>query len=1261
MLLLLCVTTSLVLVLQPAAGQSGITIDSSSDIFFGPSLVWFLITDPSLGGDGSDTINVTIEARRGLTVLGSTTATITEIGDSGAFELFVTTSNAGVEPADPFAATPVDASIVRINTGPIGNANDASIDLSDDEFPTAADQLQDGDTIRILYGPISRTISFQDTSANLITDRTTAGDNNEIVLFLNDIDANTDPTTRDTFTLATVVTSTNAVTYPSGAMWTETGENTGTFELTVVVNGAAPDNFLTATLPTSNIFTVIDHNVYEAIGGAIAPYNAVTPTSATSSAAVTLRNEDGAITLQADATLANELRIQVTDPDRNIRTAEEDELAFGIVTVEIDSFAEVLDEVTFTETGDNTGIFVADLDDDRIQISAGFSDIVGPESITLQPETISEDRDMVITYYDEAAANNLPETFNLFTTILHTKGILDGPFATSAGDEMSLTLVDPDLNSDSDIIETYVIIFPPSATTQPVAFANGTAMFDLKVRGESFTVGTTPFTITFVETGPNTGIFEGDVETGILIDLTGANYGDQIKFKYLDIMESTNQEDSAIVFVGNRILSDPEMTAPDIVLAGEAIDLIVGDRDADFDSEYPDWISVLITSDSNPTGINLQASETTHNSGVFTVTIPTSTGSLSGAITVTPGDSVSLIYSDINPGSGTGATRDFVRTIGIDALPPVPIISLPLDGSMLNMSNPVIAGTAPAGATVRVFAEGRPTPIATTAAHDDGFWSVESVTLSDADYSIFAIAYDFGLFSDVERESPPSDTVTFTIDMTPSLAPVVTSPEEDVFTKDNTPSIRGDPGGNSRVSILIDGEEVAQRAVGGTEFFYTLTLPLADGLHEVYVVGIDSAGNRSEPSAPVTFIVDTIGPTVSIRNPEEGQTIDSENFTVSGTASDASGISRVEVSIDEGPYMEATTTTSWSLPVTVSEGPHNIAVRAFDLAGNSGDGTRGVTVSLTPDILTKPGNEFETAIIATGIVGGVATTISVLNFAGKINVVKSIRELFNKIKPPPIKVKLYAGIEDLLSNSQYENTEELNESFGNSMSESKDEFREKLSMLKDAGQLTAKIHKAGKDPDAIITETSNELLGKLLERARPITSLFLDEIQAEIEFKGYGSSDKQVRINVRVAPRHIKPYAGVKVLAAGAEIFDARATFRIETYIEIKELEITHVKKDDNSSLKLDLKNVEFTLRIFLETISYCGRQYLKNKELQERKFNLKKLSPAKHSTEDVLPTGRSAIVYVLPKKQRKCRACGHAAAPHHNNCGNCGEKLDAS
>src|SRR3989338_801354 len=75
-------------------------------------------------------------------------------------------------------------------------------------------------------------------------------------------------------------------------------------------------------------------------------------------------------------------------------------------------------------------------------------------------------------------------------------------------------------------------------------------------------------------------------------------------------------------------------------------------------------------------------------------------------------------------------------------------------------------------------------------------------------------------------------------------------------------------------------------------------------------------------------------PIVTITSPSNGAFVGTCSITVTGTASDPTGIQKVEVSVDSGPFSLATGTTSWSFTTGVlSSGPHIIVAKATSNAG----------------------------------------------------------------------------------------------------------------------------------------------------------------------------------------------------------------------------------------------------------------------------------------------------------------------------------------
>ena len=117
----------------------------------------------------------------------------------------------------------------------------------------------------------------------------------------------------------------------------------------------------------------------------------------------------------------------------------------------------------------------------------------------------------------------------------------------------------------------------------------------------------------------------------------------------------------------------------------------------------------------------------------------------------------------------------------------------------------------------------------------------------------------------------------------------------------------------------------------------------------------DIAGNTENPQT-VSVNIDTELPTATLTSHTPGQIVRGP-ITLSGTATDsASGIARVQVSIDGGMTWQDATLTSgaWSFPfdtLAIADGAMTVQTRARDLAGNEQPFTSlGLTVDNTPPV-----------------------------------------------------------------------------------------------------------------------------------------------------------------------------------------------------------------------------------------------------------------------------------------------------------------------
>jgi hypothetical protein len=92
---------------------------------------------------------------------------------------------------------------------------------------------------------------------------------------------------------------------------------------------------------------------------------------------------------------------------------------------------------------------------------------------------------------------------------------------------------------------------------------------------------------------------------------------------------------------------------------------------------------------------------------------------------------------------------------------------------------------------------------------------------------------------------------------------------------------------------------------------------------------------------------DRTAPSVRVASPTAGASVPS-SFTVSGSAGDNVGVTRVLVSVDGGNTTTASGTTSWSWTTpSLAAGSHTVRATAYDGAGNSTSASVSVSVATT--------------------------------------------------------------------------------------------------------------------------------------------------------------------------------------------------------------------------------------------------------------------------------------------------------------------------
>lgn len=190
---------------------------------------------------------------------------------------------------------------------------------------------------------------------------------------------------------------------------------------------------------------------------------------------------------------------------------------------------------------------------------------------------------------------------------------------------------------------------------------------------------------------------------------------------------------------------------------------------------------------------------------------------------------------------------------------------------------------------------------------------------------------------------PPPDTTVPIIAMSAPLegASVSATIVVDVLASDNV--------GVVKVDLYVNGIYFVTDTASPYSFAWD-TSAQPNGTYTLYVVATDAAGN-SASTTPISVTVsnappDITLPTVSIGAPAAGVTV-SGSTTVSATASDNVGVTKVELYIDGALYGTDTTSPySFAWNTTQSgDGSHTLQVVAADAAGNVASAVRTVTVA----------------------------------------------------------------------------------------------------------------------------------------------------------------------------------------------------------------------------------------------------------------------------------------------------------------------------
>lgn len=378
---------------------------------------------------------------------------------------------------------------------------------------------------------------------------------------------------------------------------------------------------------------------------------------------------------------------------------------------------------------------------------------------------------------------------------------------------------------------------------------------------------------------------------------------------------------------------------------------------------------------------------TLYNNGVELATVQVNPqGSRTYPLTRNLSEGLNILTATATDAAGNSSPTSGVFSVTLDTQPPAqpdaPLISdnvAPVIGNIgnngaTNDTTPTFSGTGEIGSTIILYNNG--SEIGRTTVGDNGSWNFTPAALTPETYTITVTETDIA-----GNISPPSASVTFTLDTTAPANPVITFAEDNVgevqdtivsgaTTDDNTPVIHG-TGDIGSVITLYNGSSVV--GVVTVDETGTWTLPvtsaLPDGVYTLTAIAADAAGNSSGVSNSFTFTVDTVPlqpPVVNeilddvapVTGPlTDGAFTNDRTLTINGSGENGSTVTIYDNGVAIGTAL--VTDGVWTFNTSeLSEASHALTFSATDDAGNTTAQTQPITI--TVDITAPPAPTIQT-------------------------------------------------------------------------------------------------------------------------------------------------------------------------------------------------------------------------------------------------------------------------------------------------------------
>lgn len=284
-------------------------------------------------------------------------------------------------------------------------------------------------------------------------------------------------------------------------------------------------------------------------------------------------------------------------------------------------------------------------------------------------------------------------------------------------------------------------------------------------------------------------------------------------------------------------------------------------------------------------------------------------------------------------------------SVTLDTIAPQLTVIGPDDGALLN-NGQITFGGAAAEPVVSVVVN-TSTPLSagsstTVQAGTNGGYTLP-VTLAEGSNTLTVTATD-------RAGNRTTSTINVNLDSTPPAAPLLNA--QATPTRTGTTVVSGQAEANAQVKLFNNGQPVASLKADENGLFAVPNVTLAEGNNPFTAQAVDAAGNASPLSAPLTVVLDTKAPVITVTAPQPGAVISAAQVTIKGSVDEA--LAALTINGASTPLSAGALTFEYTMPLAAGE--NSALITATDLAGNVATTTFTIQRDSTPPkvVITTP-------------------------------------------------------------------------------------------------------------------------------------------------------------------------------------------------------------------------------------------------------------------------------------------------------------------